>query len=634
MPNSFKGEIALSWERCCKAGLRQEEGFCQIHPLYSPGLGKERQRFRKIALPLLETLFEEINEYRFMLMLTDENSILLDYRCNPSSEQGLVEMNFRIGTSMAEKDVGTNGIGTAIAANRPMIVYGEEHYCHTHQSWATFGVPVHNERGEIVGCIGCSEHKDFFHSHTLGMLMALAKAVEEQIKLEKAMQDISLHSKLLNRIIESISDGLIYFSTDGQIQKINDIARQMLGRVDTPAARIEDVFTKDLVQIVGDGNGEIIDEEMNLKNRLKCFITATPVEEESGELSGVVTLLKRPADVHSLANKVAGTRACYKFTEIIGAEPRFLKTLELAQNAAQSPSSILLQGESGTGKELVAQAIHNASNRRQGPFIAINCSAIPKSLLESELFGYEEGTFTGALKGGKPGKFELACGGTVLLDEIGDMPLNMQAALLRVLQEKSVTRLGSAKSIPVDIRVIASTNKEIHQMVKKGTFREDLYYRLNVVNISLPPLRERKDDIPLLVDFLIDKMNLKLNKRIRGIAPACMEWLIQYEWPGNIRELENIIEYCVNICEDNRVIERSCLPDELKGERREEIGESSRSHEHITLEELERWHIETVLQSLNGNKMRASRVLGIDRGTLYNKIKRYNLDPAPGVCNN
>lgn len=626
MTENFKKEVSLSWERCRKAGLKREKGFFRTHPRYVPETTRKQQRLLETASPFLKTLFYAVNEYRFLLALTDEHGILLDYRCNPQSEQGLVDMNFHIGVSTAEEDVGTNGVGTAIASDRPMMVYGEEHYCFAHQTWATFGAPIHNERGDIIGCIGCSEYKDFFHAHTLGMLMASARAIEKHIKLGQAMQDIDLHSKLLGKIINSISDGLIYFSIDGQIKEINDIAREMLGYSDTSGLKILNIFSRDILKIISDENGYIFDEEMNLKTnrgKFKCFVTATPVKDSQGELIGVVAVLKKPSDIHRLANRIAGTQARFTFADIIGSDPCFVKTLNLARKAAKSPSNVLLQGESGTGKELIAQSIHNASNRSPGPFMAINCSAIPKELLESELFGYEEGTFTGALKGGKPEKFELANGGTVLLDEIGDMPINMQATLLRVLQEKSVTRLGSAKSIPVDIRIIAASNQEIQGMVRKGTFREDLFYRLNVVNILLPSLRERKKDIPLLIDYFIKKMNLKLNKSVSGIAQGCLERLIEYPWPGNVRELENIIEYSVNVCEDNRMIELYCLPDELKDERGREMKQSGITSDHVTLEELEKRYIENILTAYDGNKTVASQVLGIDRGTLYNKIKKY-----------
>ena len=628
MHENFREEILRSWERCRKYGLEPDEGFLKTHPHYRVNISGNSQRLLKIASPFMKTIFYAINEYRFVLMLTDENGILLDYRYNPLSEETLEDMNFHVGVSLAEKDVGTNGVGTAIASDRPIMVYGEEHYCMSSQPWASFGVPIHDEYGEIIGCIGCSENKDYFHAHTLGMLMASAKAIEERFKLEKAIQDLNLHSKLLSKILNSISDGLIYFSMEGRVKEINNIAREMLGYVDIPKLSISDIFTKDILKVVSSENRSILDEEMNFNTKhgsLKCFVTATPVRDNQGKLIGVATILKKSSDIHSLATKIAGTQARYKFTDIIGSDSRFTKVLGLARNAARSPSNILIQGESGTGKELFAQAIHNASNRRNEPFVAINCSAIPKELLESELFGYEEGTFTGALKGGKPGKFELANGGTVLLDEIGDMPLNMQATLLRAIQEKSITRLGSIKSIPVDIRIVASTNKNIQDMVQKGAFREDLFYRLNVVNITIPPLRERRTDIPLLIDYFIKKMNLKLNKNICGIEPDCLEALTNYSWPGNIRELENIIEYCLNFCEDNQMIDSYCLPDELTYAPNNQIKQGANLMGHVTLEEVEKMHIENTLLAFNGNKTQASHVLGIDRGTLYNKIKKYHL---------
>jgi len=625
---NFRRIIALSWERCRQHGLEPNEGCLKTHPRHRVTMFGERQRLLEIASPFMKTIYYAINEYRFVLMLTDEEGILLDYRHDALSEKALEDMNFHIGVSMAEKHVGTNGVGTAIASDGPIMVYGDEHYCTAARSWASFGVPIHNECGEIIGCIGCSENKDYFHAHTLGMLMASAKAIEERFKLENAMQDIDLHSKLLGNILNSISDGLIYFSTDGTIREINNIAQEMLGRVDTSELSMLDVFNKDISKLMSAADSCIVDEEMNISAKrgvLRCFVTVTPVRSNQGELIGVVTILKKSSDIHSLANKVAGTQARYEFKDIIGSDPSFTRILDLARSAAKSPSNILLQGESGTGKELVAQAIHNGSDRRFGPFIAINCSAIPKELLESELFGYEEGTFTGALKGGKPGKFELAAGGTILLDEIGDMPLNMQAALLRALEDKRVTRLGSVRSIPLDIRIIASTNKNIQNMVQKGTFRDDLFYRLNVVNIVLPSLRERKTDIPLLIDYFIRKMNVKLNKNICGIQSDCLEVLVNYPWPGNTRELENVIEYCVNFCEDDEEIALHCLPEEMKYGHYGEDEQGPILFGHVTLEEAERMHIQTILRAMNGNKTQTSRVLGIDRGTLYNKIKKYDI---------
>lgn len=222
----------------------------------------------------------------------------------------------------------------------------------------------------------------------------------------------------------------------------------------------------------------------------------------------------------------------------------------MAKLAASSVSTVLLNGESGTGKELFAQAIHNASSRRRGPFIAINCGALPRDLIESELFGYDEGAFTGARKGGQLGKFEFANGGTIFLDEIGDMPLETQVKLLRVLQERQITRLGGHKAIPVDIRVIAATNRNLEQLVEQGNFRSDLFYRLNVMSITIPPLRERAEDTVLLTQNMLRKISKKLNKKIVRISTGFFQSIRNYSWPGNVRQLENVLERCINLVDD------------------------------------------------------------------------------------
>jgi transcriptional regulator with PAS, ATPase and Fis domain len=236
--------------------------------------------------------------------------------------------------------------------------------------------------------------------------------------------------------------------------------------------------------------------------------------------------------------------------DIIGETPAMLWVKKLARRASRTSSTLLITGESGTGKEIVAQAIHTRSVRREAPFISVNCGAIPENLLESELFGYVDGAFTGAKKGGKPGKFELANGGTILLDEIGDMPLSMQVKLLRVLQERAVWRIGAMAPTMLDVRVMASTNRDLRQLVADKTFRQDLYYRLNVLEIPLPPLRERLADLPMLAETLIQRINARIGSDATGIQPECLEVLMGHQWPGNVRELENLLEQAVNWSEE------------------------------------------------------------------------------------
>ncbi len=307
----------------------------------------------------------------------------------------------------------------------------------------------------------------------------------------------------------------------------------------------------------------------------------------------------------------------YRFHDLVSKSPKMQKIFELARTVAKSNSNILILGESGTGKELLARAIHNESPRANGPFVAVSCVAIPDTLLESELFGHEKGAFTDAISQ-KKGKFELAHGGTLFLDEIGDISPKMQLTLLRVLEEKEFTRVGGTKPIKVDVRIIAATNRDLQKAVQEGRFRDDLYYRLNVITIHLPPLRERKEDIPLLVQHFIEKFNLQMGKKVERISDEALRMLMQYDWPGNVRELENTIERAMVITKGKAITPEDIeIPSLQKNFPTEESGK--------TLEAVERAHILRVLNETDWNIQRSAQILGIDRTTLYNKIKKYNL---------
>lgn len=287
-----------------------------------------------------------------------------------------------------------------------------------------------------------------------------------------------------------------------------------------------------------------------------------------------------------------------------------------------SPSSVLITGESGTGKELFAQAIHFHGDRSQGRFVKVNCAAIPESLLESELFGYVDGSFTGARKGGKMGKFELANHGTIFLDEIGDMPLIMQAKLLRVLQEKEIERIGDDHTIPVDVRIISATNKDLKWMINQGTFRPDLYYRLNVVNLHIPALRERKEDIPPLVYHFLEELNRKLGLNIRGIEAEAMDLLLHYDWPGNVRELLNVLETSMNFCRQPS-LSVEALPFFLRQNRSD--SHSVGCNLKTSLLDAEKERIKSALRSSSGNRQQAAALLGVSRTTLYRLMKKHHI---------
>jgi two-component system response regulator AtoC len=307
----------------------------------------------------------------------------------------------------------------------------------------------------------------------------------------------------------------------------------------------------------------------------------------------------------------------YRFENIIAKSSKMQRVIEVIKVVAKSNATVLITGESGTGKELVARAIHSQSHRRNKPFVAVSCAALPESLLESELFGHEKGSFTGAYAQ-KKGKFEFANGGTLFLDEVGEMSANIQVHLLRVLEEKEFTRVGGNEPIRVDVRVISATNKDLRKAIEKQEFREDLYYRLNVVNIELPPLRERKEDVPLLAEHFLHKFAMGNKKEITGFSHEALEFVLDYDWPGNVRELENAIERAVILAKDS-IITIVDLPQEnLPLARLASTGKN--------LKEVEKNHVLNVLRETGGNYSEAARILGISRMTLYNKAREYGFD--------
>lgn len=309
------------------------------------------------------------------------------------------------------------------------------------------------------------------------------------------------------------------------------------------------------------------------------------------------------------------------FHEIVGQSAAIQRVLEQIRLVAMSDTTVLIRGESGTGKELVARAIHANSPRRYMPIVIVNCGALAEGVIESELFGHEKGAFTGAHYRRK-GKFELADGGTLFLDEIGDISPKTQVDLLRVLEEKKIFRVGGNTPIPVDFRLIAATNKDLEALVAEGRFREDLYYRINVFSITIPPLRERREDIPLLAEHFLKKFAQSMNKPILGISPEALALLEHYDWPGNVRELQNAIERAVLVCR-GREIRPEDLPLQVNEARGQTMGK--------TLAEVERQHIQRILQETRWNISQAARLLGIDRVTLYNKIRKYHLKPDSSV---
>ncbi|KPB04158.1 sigma-54-dependent Fis family transcriptional regulator [Bacillus sp. CHD6a] len=376
-------------------------------------------------------------------------------------------------------------------------------------------------------------------------------------------------------------------------------------------------------------------------NGIKYIIHRIPVLQEGRMVGAIVKIMYRQLnEVNELFKRLqkAENKASFYHTELKKSEsarftwdhittvnPVMEKIKKSAAKAAKGRSTILIRGESGTGKELFAHAAHNSSARKDGKFIVVNCAAIPEDLLESEFFGYEDGAFTGARSKGKIGKFDLANGGTLFLDEIGDMSLNLQAKLLRVLQEREFYRVGGTKRIHVDVRIIAATNRNLEEMVKEGTFREDLYYRLNVISLFIPPLRERMRDIHILSEKMMCDLNRIIGTSITGIEARAKDILLSYHWPGNVRELRNVMERAMTFAEHGK-IKVEDLPDYMLGGAQVLVEEVAATHEESMVESAQRLAIETALTKTKGNKAKAAKMLGISRSSLYDKLKKYQLN--------
>jgi PAS domain S-box-containing protein len=587
---------------------------------------EEKRELILAAEPFMNQLYSFVKGSNFFSILTDEEGCILSVIGDEDILSEAFSLRMIPGAYMDEASIGTNAMGTSLAEGMPVQVSGEEHFIKAYHRWTCSGAPIRDISGKIIGALDLTGYSENVHPHTLGMVVAAANAIERMLQVKNYSEEAVLSKLYTETIIDSIQAGILTADLDGNLKVVNKYVANMFGYTQEEMKKIKiwNLFEGwEKVKHVILSKNNFADEDVFInsrKNKLRFNLSAYPVVDKKGNIRDIVFVFKEVKKVRKLANKIMGRQAIYTFDKIIGKNEDFLKTVEFAKKVSDSKSTILIMGESGTGKEVFAQAIHNYSNRSEEPFIAMNCGAIPKNLIESELFGYEEGAFTGAKRGGHPGKFEIADGGTIFLDEIGEMPLDMQTRLLRVIEEGTVRRIGGTEEIIVDIRIIAATNKDLEKEVKKGNFRKDLFYRLNVLPLRLPPLRNRKEDIPLLIDYFMNRISKKLNKKMVEIPENYMNYLLEYQWPGNIRELENFIELIINteyiptgLHKNNAQINK----DELDLKPKQEC---------YKLEHVEKEHIIKVLKMCEGNMTLSAKNLGIGRNTLYRKVKKYNID--------
>lgn len=556
------------------------------------------------------------------LLITDEEGFVV-YRLNPNSTGGVQE-----GCCLAVEASGANALGLALKRLEPVKLMGKKHNRPDFKHCISLGIPI-MDGGRLIACVGYILPDDSSDLLQFGILdnivTTLVQAAVKMLEARKSLDELYLLKRFFNHL--DPNQGNIVIDSSFNIIQVNRQAEILLG---LPK---EELVEHSFLDVIGDLPQDI----SNLKScesRSCKLSTRSPAAkiEIIAQISSVYSDCNRSVgwhfsfeplrnDTRKESKKVLNK---YEFKDIVGQNKEFMKLMGLANAVAKSPSNVLISGESGTGKELFAQAIHSASACASGPFVAINCAAIPRELIETEMFGYVEGAFTGARKQGMQGKFLCAHKGTLFLDEIGDMPLELQPKLLRVLQERSVVPVGGSTPIPVDIRVISATNQKLEELIAANKFRADLFYRLNVINLRLPPLRERKDDIPLLAQFFITMVNSKLQKSVEKISDKALQILMDYHWPGNIRQLENVIETAVNLADDIIEIEHVSL---LLGDKAiAPPGRLSGSRQGVnTLEEVEKMEIIRALDQCEGNVTRAAVILNIGRATLYRKIKKYQI---------
>lgn len=629
---SVRKAILESWMRSRRAGVQCSLADKTILPAEQLATRlRENHTLYATAIPLMEQLYDFTAGSGYLAILADREGYVLK-TMGDREIMRLAELNGLVeGCNRAEDRLGTNGIGTALATGKPVQVFAGEHYYTLHTNWVCSGAPIFDHDDSLVGafCLtGLSEKVSF---HTLGMAAAAAAAISQQIKMLRVNEDLKRVAERTRIIVETIPSGVFLLNRRMEVVQSNMLASSLL---DLP---LESIVGKPLQEVLDNHDfvpenasgldGKNITVERDGKTlHLTCSLNQSSPDE-------YLLTFVRTESLHKQVNRIIGSDAHFCFSDIVGQSPAMRNAVALARIAAGNASTVLFTGESGTGKELFAQSVHNASSRKNGPFVAINCGGLPKSLIESELFGYAKGSFTGARKEGCAGKFELANGGTIFLDEIGDMPFDVQASLLRFLQNREVVRIGSSRATKVDVRILAATNKDLMRAIEENAFRSDLYYRLNVFAVDIPPLRQRAGDIRPLADYFLRKYAGLSHRPVSGITEEAYLLLERHMWRGNVRELENVIERAVYVAREQAISPKDL---QLHGPGR---SESSGTPQHplpapLPGDTLRRQGnaevlriIEDALAASGGNMNKAARRLNISRRTLYRKLDRLGVDP-------
>ncbi|PGC02253.1 sigma-54-dependent Fis family transcriptional regulator [Bacillus toyonensis] len=594
--NRINERISESWHRCKQANVNPHMNKGQ--KILSSNIFQEQKKkseiFLDIALPQIQNMRKTIDELQMMALLIDPDGYVLSLSGNKQTLKRAKHINFIEGVKWTEAAVGTNAIGTALEIEEAIMISGTEHYSVASHSWSCAAAPIHNDDGKLIGVLDFSCPIEFSHLYMLGMVTSIAHAIERECSIRVHQNELHLIHRFLD-VIDSDEQVVICNHRDVIVSASKSVRKRV---TNWSRMKLEDLMRYGLetkLEIPVYSNEKMIGKCMYLKEN-------------------------KQMNTYSAFTFIKGIT----FSGVTGTSKAFQHTLEEIKLVSPTDASVYVCGETGVGKEYVARAIHENSPRKDGPFIAVNCGSLPKELMESELFGYAEGAFTGARRQGYKGKFEQANGGTLFLDEIGEVPSEMQVALLRVLQERTITPIGSSKEVPVNIRIITATHKDLLRLVEEGKFRQDLYYRLHVYPLYVPSLLERKEDIPYFIQHFCERKNWNV------VFPKsiCNQFL-QHTWPGNIRELVNVLERIYILSQGREICEKriAFLLQTMMGNQQQLELQVENKTEHTLnfREKIQRDSMIEALQKTNGNVSLATKLLDVPRSTFYKRMQKFNL---------
>lgn len=606
-----------SWIKCRAAGVDPFGGVGSApNEKLLASIVAANSTLIKTALPIMQSVFEIVRDTEYLLVLTDSVGYILETMGDEKVSIRSRDMRFTRGVLWNSHAVGTNAISVALDYDTPIAMRGAEHYCKLHHEWTCSAAPIHGVDGEIIGCIDLSGDVDTQHEHSLALILAIAYGIETQLKLWHS-------AEIMRAALESSANGILLLGEGYCPEWANSVALGMFGFSE------EKLKNTDFRTLVPDvdwseldmhGTNRLFSDDVRVitsDGNIYCSIAIYP--SLSGETKMLNVTLSKQKHLIKAVNKLSGNRARFAFDDLHTKAPEMKKTLALAKKYADYEGNILIEGEHGTGKELIAQAIHNASARASGPFVAVNCASLPRESLEEELFGYEAGASFGNRTEGNPGRFELANKGTLYLDGVNNLPLEFQSKLLRVVDTHTISRLGSTSSdISLDIRIIASSSKSLLQVVENGGFYRDLYDRLSVLKLDVPPLRQRRADISSFVLNMLEWLNASVPDMSKVVSEEFMDALINYEWPGNIRELQNGLERAFYACSGN-VLDSSILSFVIDTSASSLVLRSNYNGEAL--------RITRALEESDGDVALAAKKLEISRATMYRRLNKFGIDP-------